>query len=67
MSRYWRWKRYAAALADGADELRHEALARDVAHAHARVQPHHVLSDGEQQVGLAESHAAVDEQRVVDA
>jgi hypothetical protein len=55
-----------AAVAHRADELGHEALARDVAHAHARVEPRHVRPMANRRWVLPRP-AAVDEQRVVDA
>ena len=57
----------AAALADRLDELRHEALGGDVAHPRAGRELPHVVRHGEQQMGLAQAHAPVDEDRVVRA
>ena len=48
------------------DHLVHEALGRDVRELQRRVVLQHVVPDGVHQVRLAEPHAAVDEQRVVD-
>ena len=52
-------------LADGVDELVEQRLGRDVADPVRRVVVPYVLGDRLQQVGLAQSRAAVDEQRVV--
>ena len=50
---------------DRVDHLVHEALARDVGEPQPRVVVEHVVPDCVHQVGLAEPHPAVDEQRVV--
>ncbi len=55
----------ALALADRLDELGHELLGRHVLDPDPRVEPVHVVTDRDQEVGLAQTHAAVDEQRVV--
>ena len=52
-------------VADRVDELVGELLAGHVAHLGAGVEAADVVSDGVQQVGLAESGVAVDQQRVV--
>ena len=52
---------------DGVDELVEERLGGHVAHLVVLVVVVHVVPDGVQQVGLAESGRAVDEQRVVRA
>ena len=53
--------------ANGVDELVEERLGGDVAHSVVLVVVVDVVADGVQQVGLAESGRAIDEQRVVRA
>ena len=53
------------ALLDAGDELVGELLAGRVGHLLAREPRDHLVPDGVHQVGLAESHAAVQEERVV--
>ena len=53
------------ALLDAGDELVGELLARGVDDALAREAAEHLVADGVHQVGLAEAHAAVQEERVV--
>ena len=54
-----------AVVADGVDHLVHEALGGDVRQLKRLIVLEHVLPDRVHQVCLAESHTAVDEQRVV--
>ena len=54
-----------AAQAHGIDELVEELFGRHVAHPIGRVVDGHVVGDGLQEVRLAETGVAVDEQRVV--
>ena len=56
-----------AIVADGVDHLVHESLGRDVGQLQIAIVLQHVLPDRVHQVGLAETDAAVDEQRVVGA
>ena len=56
-----------AVVADRVDELVGEALGGEVRDGHAREEAHALMPDRVQQVRLAESDAAVDEQRVVRA
>ena len=56
-----------AVVAHGVDHLVHEPLGRDVGELQAGAVLQHVLPDRVHQVGLAETDAAVDEQRVVGA
>ena len=54
-------------VADGVDHLVHEPLGRDVGQLQVAIVPQHVVPDRVHQVGLAQTHPAVDEQRVVRA
>ena len=54
-----------AIVADGVDHLVHESLGRDVGELQVAIVPQHVMTDRVHQVRLAETDAAVDEQRVV--
>ena len=54
-------------VADGIDHLVHEPLGRDVGELQRLEVIEHVMPDRVHQVRLPESHAAVDEQRVVGA
>jgi hypothetical protein len=51
--------------ADGVDEIVGELLGRHVGDPDARIALPRVMTDGVEQVGLAEAHAAVDEQGIV--
>ena len=52
-------------VADGIDQFIHEDLRRDIDHVQVRKKFQGLQADGVEQVGLSQSHAAVDEQRVV--
>ena len=52
-------------VADGVDHLVHEPLGRDVGQLQVAIVPEDVLPDRVHQMRLSQSHAAVDEQRVV--
>ena len=54
-----------AIVADRVDHLVHESLGRDVGELQIAIVLQHVVPDRVHQVRLAETHAAVDEQRVV--
>ena len=56
-----------AVVADRVDHLVHEPLGRDVGQLQMTVVLQHVVADRVHQMRLAETHAAVDEQRVVGA
>ena len=56
---------HVPALLDGGNQLVGEVLAGDVEQALLRVLLLHIVADGVHEVGLAQAHAAVDEQRVV--
>ena len=56
-----------AVVADRVDHLVHEPLGRDVGQLQVAIVLQHVVPDRVHQVRLAETHAAVDEQRVVRA
>ena len=55
----------ALALADRPDELLREVLGRHVLRPAVRREAMHEMTDRDEEVGLPEAHAAVDEQRVV--
>src|SRR5262249_57227969 len=52
-------------VADRVDELVREALGREVGDRHAAEQPGAVVTDGVQEVRLAEPGSAIDEERIV--
>ena len=56
-----------AVVAHGVDHLVHEPLGRDVGEFQMPIVLQHVVADGVHQMRLSETHAAVDEQRVVRA
>ena len=56
-----------AIVAHRVDHLVHEPLGRDVGQLHVAIVLQHVLPDRVHQMGFAEPHATVDEQRVVRA
>ena len=58
-------ERLALAVAHAVDPVVGEGLGGDVVDAELRLGPRHEVADGVQQVGLAQAHAPVDEQRVV--